>query len=208
MYLLEDGTQRNIWYVLLFFRYSALQSSHFTQWVFSFLNQGPASSLCMDCVAQVRDIPDPTPLSPAAGSKAGSVPGSVQEGGAARERAGRTSNAPPPGDRPPPTENKPPLSDTATGGNNLPPSVGHSADSTPGESGLRTPSKPTATGFNMAASDSKGAVGQVPGTNASSIRGTDATVEDAELKFVDVAVNEDGTYQSYVSFCVCACVGV
>ena len=164
----------------------------------------------MDCVAQVRDIPDPTPLSPAAGSKAGSVPGSVQEGGAARERAGRTSNAPPPGDRPPPTENKPPLSNTATGGNNLPPSVGHSADSTPGESGLRTPSKPTATGFNMAASDSKGAVGQVPGTNASSIRGTDATVEDAELKFVDVAVNEDGTYQSYVSFCVCGwvCVGV
>ena len=164
----------------------------------------------MDCVAQVRDIPRTTPLSPAAGSKAGGIPGSVQEGGSAGERVGPASKAPPPGDkppptenRPPPTENRPPLSDTAAGGNTLPHSVSHSADSAPGESGLRTPSKPTATGFNMATSDGKGAVGQVPGSNASFVQG--AAVEDAELKFVDVAVNEDGTYQSYVSLCVCVC---
>ena len=212
MYLLEDGTQKNICYVLLFFPGILPFSPVILTSVFlNFLNQGPASSLCVDCVAQVRDIPRATPLSPAAGSKAGSIPGSVQEGGSAGERVGPASKAPPPGDkppptenRPPPTENRPPLSDTAAGGNTLPHSVSHSADSAPGESGLRTPSKPTATGFNMATSDSKGAVGQVPGSNASFVQG--AAVEDAELKFVDVAVNEDGTYQSYVSLCVCVCV--
>ena len=159
----------------------------------------------MDRVAQVRDVPNPAPLSPAAGSKAGSIPGGVQEGGPAGERVGPASHAPPPGDKPPAAENKPPISDTATGGSTLPPSLSHSADSAPGESGLRTPSKPTATGFSMATADSKGAVGQVPGANTSSVQG--AAVGDAELKFVDVAVNEDGTFQSYVS-CFCVCVWV
>ena len=160
----------------------------------------------MDCVAQVHDHPNPTPVSLAAGSKAGSVlPGHVQEGGAAGERAGPASKAPPPGAT---TENKP-LSDTAARGKTQPPSVGLSALSAPGESELRTPSKPTATGFNMAASGSEGAADQVPGMNTSTVQGAAAVVEDAELKFVDVAMNEDGTYQSYVSFvCVCLCVCV
>ena len=61
----------------------------------------------------------------------------------------------------------------------------------------------------MAASGSEGAADQVPGMNTSTVQGAAAVVEDAELKFVDVAMNEDGTYQSYVSFvCVCLCVCV
>ena len=96
--------------------------------------------------------------------------------------------------------------------------MGLSSASTPRAKDLKVPRKPAVTGLNRVATSDKDAVGAVSGTNASSNQGAATLSGDAELKFVDVVVNEDGTYQSYVSCsvrfslslamfeCVCVCV--